>query len=51
MKTFYIDFFGYCEIDANSTEEAQEIFWKIINENKPLPQNVYELDRVEEKNE
>lgn len=28
MKTFYVDFTGWCEIKAKDANEAKEIFWK-----------------------
>lgn len=50
-KTFYVDFSGYCEIEAETTEEAEQKFWDFINEGKPLPQDIYDIDCVEEKTE
>lgn len=29
-KLFYIDFGGYVGIEAKNTEEAEELFWKIL---------------------
>lgn len=46
---FYIDFGGYCEIEANDEEEARLKFWDFIVEDKPLPCNYYELHTIEEK--
>jgi hypothetical protein len=51
MKTFYIDFEGYCEITANTKEEAEEIFWSLVGNDKPLPSNLYEVEGIEEKEE
>lgn len=50
-KTFWVDFSGYCEIEAETAEEAEKKFWDFINEDKPLPQNIYDVDGVEEKTE
>lgn len=50
-KTFWVDFSGYCEIEAETAEEAEQKFWDFINENIPLPQNIYNVDGVEEKTE
>jgi hypothetical protein len=46
---YYIDFEGYCEIDAENAEKAQEKFWDLIYENKPLPHNLYEIFNTEPK--
>ena len=51
MKTFYIDFSGYCEIKAETAEQAQNEFWRLIAEDVPLPANIYEIEGVEEKGE
>lgn len=48
-KTFYIDFNGYCEIEADTPEQAVNEFWRLIQEELPLPQNVYHLEYFEEK--
>ena len=31
MSEYYIDFDGYCSIEANSKEEAEEKFWEAVN--------------------
>jgi hypothetical protein len=46
---YYIDFGGYCEIEANSEEEAKRNFWERVNEGSPLPSNIYEIQGVERK--
>ena len=51
MKVWYIDFNGYCEIRAETADEAEEIFWKMVGSDQPLPCNLYEIDRVEEKHD
>lgn len=46
MNTYWVDFSGYCQIKANSKEEAEEIFWEIhptIGE-----YDVWDIDCVEE---
>ena len=48
-KTFYIDFCGYCEIQATDAETAEEIFWQMVGNDQPLPHNLYEIDLIEEK--
>lgn len=49
MKTWYVDFSGYCEIEAETADEACEKFWEYINNDQPLPQNIYDFEGVEEK--
>ena len=49
MKTFWVDFSGYCEIEAETAEEAEENFWAYVNDNIPLLHNIYECEGVEEK--
>ena len=34
-----------------TAEEAEQKFWDFINEDMPLPQNIYDVDGVEEKTE
>lgn len=46
---WYIDFNGYCEIEAENKEEAEREFWRLIIENKPLPSNFYDIDSTEPK--
>jgi hypothetical protein len=40
---YYINFAGSCEIEANDEEEAEDIFWKKVEDNEPLPSNNYEI--------
>lgn len=49
--TFWIDFQGYCEIEADTAEEAEQKFFDLIMEDQPLPNNIYEVEGVEEKTE
>ena len=44
---WYVDFSGYCEIEAENEEEAEREFWKLFNEDKPLPSSVYDIDGIE----
>lgn len=46
---FYIDFTGYCEIEAKDEEEAQQIFNDYLYDEKVLPGSVYEIQNIEEK--
>jgi hypothetical protein len=49
MKKFYIDFSGWCEIEAEDEKEARRKFEIYIAEDKPLPCNIYEVQGIEEK--
>lgn len=49
MKTFYIDFNGYCEIEAETPEQAETEFWRLLQEDIALPQSIYDIDCIEEK--
>ena len=50
MKEFYIDFEGYCLIEAKSIEEAEEKFWKgLVAPSKEAYDDVYDIVRIEEK--
>ena len=49
METFYIDFAGYCEIEAENVAQAQTEFWRLIQEELPLPKNIYEIQGIEKK--
>lgn len=44
MKKFIVAFNGSCEIYANTQEEAEDKFWDLIDNNQPLPGNLYDLD-------
>lgn len=49
MKTYYIDFEGYCKIKARSEDEAEEKFWK--NLQRPCAacyDDVYDIIGIEE---
>lgn len=48
-KVFYIDFSGYCKIEAESIEEAEELFWKKLQPpSEDAYDDVYNVDGVEE---
>lgn len=47
MNSYYIDFEGYCVIEAENEEEAKTKFWQIIQRNEALPCNAYEIQGVE----
>ncbi len=49
LKTFYIDFEGYCEIEATDEQTAEEIFWEMVRVGQPLPHGIYEVLGREEK--
>lgn len=46
---WYIDFSGYCIIEAENEDEARHKFWDCIMDGDPLPINYYEIQSVEEK--
>ncbi len=48
MKKFFVDYSAYCEIEAETPDEATNIFWRFIDEGKVLPAHVLEIDSVEE---
>ena len=50
-KTFFVDFSGYCEIEAETREQAETEFWRLVQEELPLPQNIYDIEGIEEKTE
>ena len=45
--TWYVDFDGYCEIEADSADEAEQEFWRLISEDKPLPSIVLDINNIE----
>ena len=47
MKKFYVDFDGYCIVEAETVEEAEQKFWH----NLPTvgSDDVWNLDGIEEK--
>ena len=47
-KLFKIDFFGNCEILAESEDEAMSMFWQMVDTEQPLPHNWYFVDEVAE---
>lgn len=49
MSTYYVDFSGWCEVEADSASEAEVKFWEYIYNDAPLPHHVYNLEGVEEK--
>lgn len=44
MAGYFIDFTRYCFINA---EEAQDIFWECIRENKPLLLDAYGIEKIQ----
>lgn len=52
MSKFYIDFIGYCEIEAETREEAKEKFWEtLVDPCTACTNATYEIDFVEFKDE
>lgn len=47
MSTYYVDFSGWCKVEADSANEAVGKFWEYIHDDAPLPHNYYNLDGVE----
>ena len=48
MKNFTIDFTGSCVIAAEDEAAALRTFWELINNQQPLPMNLYEVQNVDE---
>lgn len=48
MSVYYVDFSGWCKVEADSASEAEDKFWEYIHNDAPLPHNVYTLEGVEE---
>ncbi len=45
---WYIDFSGYCEIEADSAEEAERKFWEgLQSPSKEAFNDVYDIDCIE----
>ena len=45
---WYVDFSGYCEIEADTIEKAEEKFWNTVQ--KPCiacENDVYDIDSIE----
>lgn len=50
MKEFYIDFKGYCCIEAENEEEAEEKFWKGLQPpSKDTWDDVYDIEGISER--
>lgn len=49
MKTFYIDFAGSCEIEAENFDKAIKKFWEYVYNEEALPANLYEVQGIEVK--
>ena len=48
MSTYYVDFSGWCKVEADSESEAKAKFWECIYYDELLLHNVYNLEEVEE---
>lgn len=46
---YFVDFSGYCVVEAKTKEEAEDVFWEMVYSDKPLPSNVYEIQGVEKR--
>ena len=44
---WYVDFSGYCEIEAEDEEGAEREFWRLISEDEPLPGSIFNIDDIE----
>lgn len=52
MPKYYIDFNGYCTIEANNANEAREKFWKGLRApTEECFDDVWIIDGIEMKNE
>ena len=48
MKRFWIDFQGYCCVDAETKEQAEEIFWENVTPNTNALYDInYQVDTIE----
>ena len=47
-KVWTIGFLGNCEILAESKEEAQSMFWQMVDTGQSLPHNWYFVEDVKE---
>ena len=48
MSTYYVDFSGWCKVEADSANEAIDKFWECIQNDTPLPRSLYYFEGVEE---
>jgi len=46
---YYVDFCGWCEVEAKDKNDAEEKFWALVNEDTPLPCNIFEVQGIEKK--
>lgn len=49
MEKYFIDFEGYCEIEAENAKQAEDKFWEMVNSKTALPHAIYEIDNVDER--
>ena len=50
MAWYYVDFSGYCEIEADSADEAEKKFWDTLQKPCSACENdVYHIDGIEGK--
>lgn len=49
MSKFYIDFSGYCVIEAETAEDAENKFWKgLRSPSADAYDDIYDIDGIEE---
>ena len=49
MTAFYIDFTGYCTVEAETREEAEEKFWTgLQSPSTNAMDDVYDIESIEE---
>jgi hypothetical protein len=44
---YYVDFCGYCKINADNEQQANTEFWRLITEVGSVPQAQYEIQGIE----
>lgn len=47
MSTYYVDFSGWCKVEADSASEAEDKFWEYIRDDAPVALSMT-LEGVEE---
>jgi hypothetical protein len=45
---YFVDFCGYCIVEAKTKKEAENVFWEMVNSDEPLPSNIYGIEEIEE---
>lgn len=47
MAKYYVDYSGYCIIEANTMEEAEQEFWNQFDNLPKLPDEIVEIEGIE----